>query len=143
MGLVLGFATSDRFSSHRLGMLLPETGAAFDVDEQERDRAGRQVSHGRPPPAQTRWPARATSPGPLPTRREMLLRRERPARRGLPHTPPARRGASATGSLRAAPRPPRTAAPSAPAALMRKPFPPALPATARGRVGSAAPARSR
>jgi hypothetical protein len=32
---------------HRLGMLLCDFGATFDVGEEERDSAGGQITHGR------------------------------------------------------------------------------------------------
>ena len=46
-------------SPHRLGLLLPEAGAALDVREEECDRDCRQIRHRRAPLAHTSEPAPA------------------------------------------------------------------------------------
>src|SRR5262249_43609060 len=71
--------------AHGPGVLLPETGAALDIGEEEGDGAGRQVTH-QPPPARLGWLRPATWPAPPPPR------------------PPSRRGTAAPPAFPAPPR---------------------------------------
>ena len=52
--------------AHRLGVLLPQAGAALHVGEEEGDGAGGQVRHRLVPPGRRRWPVPGSWPRPPP-----------------------------------------------------------------------------